>query len=115
MRETAAEDAAQCLSNLPVGCMGLRVQKRLGREDHATETVATLRCSLFEESLLDGVRLSWRAQAFQRCNRSRADAAHRFHTGADNLRAHHYRAGATLRHATAEVRPIQMKLIRQYK
>jgi hypothetical protein len=66
VNEATTEHAAKFLPDFVVGRLRILVEKRFRGEDHSTQTEATLRRFFINESLLNGMRLIGRAQAFQR-------------------------------------------------
>jgi hypothetical protein len=61
VREATAQDSAKRITKLLFARIRLLVKNRFGGEDHPAQAKAALSSALFNETLLDGVRLFRRA------------------------------------------------------
>jgi hypothetical protein len=111
MREAAAEHTAKGFGDHLVRSVGLLVENCFCGQDYAAEAEATLGGALFDEGLLDRVRLLRRADTFQCRHLILANRAYWHHTRADDLAAQDNCARAALRHSATELRTAQPELI----
>src|SRR5579864_887768 len=89
-------------------------EQRFCGEDDATQAKAALRGLLFDEGLLNGMRLLGSAKAFECGYFLLFHRTHRRYTRADCHAAHEHGACSALRHAAAELGPAQVELIAQH-
>ena len=111
MGEAAAENSAEGGADFLVRSIRFRIEHSFGGEDHSAEAKAALGGALVDESLLDGMGMAGRAQAFERSDFAEPDFSHWHHARSDDLPADDDGAGAALSLATTEAGTAQAELI----
>ena len=99
----AAQVAADARLDLVPAGVGVLVQQRLGRHDHAGGAVAALGGGLLDEGLLDGVELVVVAQALDGVHPAALGLERRVDAGGHRLAVHQDGAGAALALAAADL------------
>jgi hypothetical protein len=89
------------------------LEERSGLHDHAVDAVAALHRLLFDERLLQRVRLLGRAEPFEGHHFRPRSLRDREHARADRPAVDMHGAGAALREPAAEARPVLMEVLAQ--
>ena len=106
--------ASACLISASLG-FGFRGEEGGRLHDHAVDAVAALHRLLLDEGALHRVQIFRRAQPFQRDDLvAVADRGQRQHARAHGLAVDVHGAGAALREAAAEARPVQSEIVAQH-
>src|SRR5439155_531625 len=114
VREAAAQHARKPLLELRLGGLGLLIEKRLRRQDHAVQAEAALRRLFVDECLLQRMRLLRRPQPFEGRDLRAGDRADRRHARTDCAAADDDRARAALAETAAELRPAEPEIITEH-
>src|SRR5687767_7341952 len=113
MRAAAAEMPVERGDDIAAAGRGIAIEQRLGRHDDAAQAIAALAGLLVEESLLQGMRLGWRAQPFDGRDLAIGQRADFAGAGVGGLAVDQHHAAAALLQATAVARAHQAEVVAQ--
>src|SRR5438034_7563447 len=111
MRAAATEVLLERLLDFVVGRLAVLLQKRRGLHDHAVDAITALDRLLIDERLLQRMRTTRRAQAFERDDLLSDGSAYRQDARADRLAVDMDRACAALTETASEARSMEPHIV----